>query len=79
MRKRLKLKSYPLARCGTMCSETKREHTIANSQRATCVVISNDLHHLHGEEFAAAAREAIISHGWHHLDGEGFIFGGATA
>tara|TARA_R110000823_G_scaffold89661_2_gene198756 strand:- start:348 stop:587 length:240 start_codon:yes stop_codon:yes gene_type:complete len=79
MRKRLKLKSYPLARCGTMCSETKREHTLANSRGATCVVISNDLHHLHGAEFAAAVREAIISHGWTRQEGEGFIFGGATA
>ena len=71
MNKRLKLKSYPLARCGTMCSETKRAHTIWNSKEATCVRISKDLRHLEGEEFAAAARDAIRA--------SGFIFGGATA
>ena len=71
MKKRLKLKSYPLARCGTMLSETKRTHAIWNSKEATCVRISKDLHHLEGEEFAAAARDAIRA--------AGFIFGLATA
>ena len=71
MKKRLKLKSCPMARCGTMCSETKREHTIANSKNAGCVLLSQRLSHLEGEEFAKAARDAIRA--------SGFIFGGATA
>jgi hypothetical protein len=71
MNKRLKLKSYPLARCGTMCSQTKRAQTKTNSAAATCVRISKELHHLEGEEFAAAARYAIRA--------AGFIFGLARA
>jgi hypothetical protein len=71
MKKRLKLKSYPMSRCGTMCAETKRAHTIRNSKAATCVQVSQDLRGLDGEEFAAAARDAIRA--------AGFIFGGATA
>ena len=71
MSKRLKLKSYPMSRCGTMCSETKRAHTICNSKEATCVQISQDLRGLDGEEFAAAARDAIRA--------AGFIFGLAVA
>ena len=71
MKKRLKLKSYPMARCGTMCSQTNREQNVADSKAATCVQISQDLRHHEGEEFAAAARDAILA--------AGFIFGGATA
>ena len=71
MRKRLKLKSYPLARCGTMCSETRREHIAANSNTASCVVISEKLHHLKDVEFAVAVRDAMRA--------KGFIFGRALA
>ena len=71
MNKRLKLKSYPVASCGTMLAVTKRDHTVSNSRRSTCVIISKDLSYLEGEDFAAAARDAIRA--------QGFIFGGATA
>jgi hypothetical protein len=54
-----------------MLSETQRTHAIWNSKEATCVRISKDLHHLEGEEFAAAARDAIRA--------AGFIFGLARA
>jgi hypothetical protein len=70
MKKRMKFKSYPMARCGTMLSETRRLQTKANSACATCVHISEDLRHLKGDAFAAAARDAIRA--------QGFIFGGAS-
>ena len=68
MKNRLKFKSYPLARCGTMLSETKRLQSKANSNSATCVHISEDLRRLDGDAFAEAARAAILA--------QGFIFGG---
>ena len=64
MKQRLKFKSYPLARCGTMLSETKRRHAIVNSKEATCVQISQELRHLDGDAFAAAARDAIRAQGF---------------
>ena len=70
MKKRMKFRSYPMARCGTMLSETRRLQTKANSKGATCVHISEKLAHLEGAAFAAAARDAIRA--------EGFIFGGAS-
>ena len=68
MKKRLKFKSYPMARCGTMLSETKQLQTKANSNCATSVHISEQIRHLDGDAFAEAARAAILA--------QGFIFGG---
>ena len=70
MKNRMKFKSYPMARCGTMLSETRRLQTKANSDAATCVHISEKLRHLDGEMFAVAARDAIRA--------QGFIFGGTN-
>ena len=70
MKKRLKFKSYPMARCGTMSSETKRLQTKANSDCATCVHISENLRQLTGKAFADAARDAIRA--------QGFIFSDTT-
>tara|TARA_R110002074_G_scaffold177796_1_gene341352 strand:+ start:1152 stop:1316 length:165 start_codon:yes stop_codon:yes gene_type:complete len=52
-----------------MCSETRREHIAANSNTASCVVISEKLHHLKDVEFAVAVRDAMRA--------KGFIFGWA--
>ena len=64
MKKRMKFQSYPMARCGTMLSETKRAQRISNSKCATCVHISEDLRHLTGDAFAEAARAAIRAQGF---------------
>lgn len=64
MNKRIKLKSFPRARCGTMLSVTARDQRNANTAAATCVQLSKELHHLHDDAWDEAWQAAVKDAGF---------------